>query len=261
MAFLTTIWAAIVTISHKIWAGLKWLYAKTHGGIVWLAGGIVTVLLLKKTNAPKAPAVDLTSLKKQVNDTIEQTEKLHEDTDKTVKKVDEVVEQVKKRQAERKKNITLPSHPLTTIIALLLVALLLLNSPVMVQAATQTVQEGSGDAKPAEMEVTLQTAYLNQILITEAWKQKYLEAESDNDLLIAQIDLLKVQLELQKQNADSLIATIKTLQTTIEQLNAWTGQLYQTLSTLTKKGISVGAMIGMEDLKPKLDGFTVGFAF
>ena len=263
MAILVTVWTAIRKAGLGIAKAFKWLYKKTHGGIVWLFTGIGSVLLfllLKSRTGPMGPTKNkptpspeigsgLERVKEQAEALVEKAEQTKQAAEKARTHADEFISQIEERRKKRQ-------GPILPIIAIIMLAALL-------AAGTVLASESPLLPKPNLSAVTdqaLADAYLEQVRIAEEWRQRCLEADEDNGKLIAEIRVLQGQIQNQNAMIDSLTTMIKTLEGIIDELKAWTGQLYSLISTLTKRnvGISTGAVLKFDQQAVKIEGIMVG---
>lgn len=241
------IWNGVKAFGRWLCSSCKWLYDKTKGGILWFVGGILALLVLqiptnpqkKKPLNPADPAFK--ELEKHINETVKQADQVSAAAKDAAAKADKVINDVEKRAKQRKT----PILPLLPFILIIVLVGLLMAGPAM---ATD------------DLPFDLQTAYLEQVRISEEWKQRCYEADADNQLLIAEIRNLQSHIVAQNESINSLTGTIKTLQGVIEEMKTWIGKLYELISQLTKKaiGVNAGAIVKMDDKGIRIDGVLLG---
>ncbi len=257
MVFLSALWAGCKRICRWIGKGFKWLHDKTHGGIVWLLGGMGTILALllfgpKGQQKPSANSGDsgLEEVQKQAKDLIKKAEEVKKAAQKASDHADKVINQVEERKKKRQGPI-LPiiAIAMLTVIAMLSGTVLASESPLLTKPNLSAITDQA-----------LADAYLEQVRITEEWRQRCLEADEDNGKLIAEIRVLQGQIQNQNTMIDSLTAMIKTLQGVVDSLKAWTEELYSLIASLTKRnvGVSTGAILKFDEQAVRIEGVTVG---
>lgn len=241
---LNAIWIGIKKICQWIWSALKWLYRKTKGGILWLTGGLIAgyTIFHKNKSSPVPRIASEEKLQEAINQTVKRAEETSKAAGEAVKHADQVIKEVEERQKKRKK----------PILPLLMVFLLIVP-------LTGSVLAEQSETICLGLPQDLQSAYLEQVVIAEEWRQRYLEAEADNDLLIVEIKSLQAQIKTQNESIGHLTTLIKTLNETIESLRSWIGQLYQTITNLTKRNtnFTTSAILKIDN-GIRLDGVVVG---
>lgn len=261
MAFLSALWTGFKRICRWIGKGIskgfKWAYDKTHGGIVWLLGGMGAILALllfgpKRQQKPAVGSNDsgLEEVEKQAKNLIKKAEEAKKAAQKASDHADEVINQVEERKKKRQGPI------LPIIVIAMLTAIAMLSGIVL--ASESPLQPNPISIAIADQ--ALADAYLEQVRIAEEWRQRCLEADEDNAKLITEIRALQGQIQNQNTMIDSLTAMIKTLQGVIEELKTWAGQLYSLIASLTKRnvGVSTSAILKIDQQAVKMEGIMIG---